>query len=65
MTDWKNIRTAPKDGTWILAINVKTNATRQHVVQYKIGKFPWVTGSAPMDFVAGLTHYQPLPEPPK
>lgn len=64
---WQPIEAAPKDGTWILAINATTNKGRQHVVHYSerhSPKFAWVTGSAPMDFVAGITHWQPLPEPP-
>ena len=62
---WLPIESAPKDGAWILAINYK-NATRQHVVQYspEREKFRWVTGSAPMDFIAGLTHWRHLPSPP-
>lgn len=66
--EWKPIETAPKDGTWILAINVETNRTRQHVVHYSErhgNKFPWVTDSAPMSFVAGITHWMPLPPAPK
>lgn len=65
---WMPIETAPRDGTWILAVNAQTNRDRQHVVHYseRHGKeFPWVTGSAPMDFVAGITDWQPLPTPPK
>jgi len=67
-SEWQSIETAPKDGTWILAINGKTNWTRQHVVHYSTrngDEFPWVTSSAPMDFVSGLTHWTPLPPPPK
>lgn len=64
---WNPIETAPKDGTWILAINAAKNPGRQHVVHYSErwgNHYPWVTGSAPMDFVAGVTHWMPLPAPP-
>ena len=65
---WQPIETAPKDGTWILAINAAKNPGRQHVVHYSErwgNHYPWVTGSAPMDFVAGVTHWMPLPPEPK
>jgi hypothetical protein len=64
---WLPIESAPRDGTWVLAINAATNRGRQHVVHYseRHGKaFPWVTSGAPMDFVAGITHWQPLPAAP-
>jgi hypothetical protein len=66
--EWFDIGLAPRDGTRILAINAATNKERQHVVYYSEhqGKrFPWVTDSAPMSFVDGLTHWMPLPPPPK
>jgi hypothetical protein len=64
---WFPIETAPTDGTWVLAVNAKTNRSRLHVVRYSErngAKFPWVRGSAHMEFVAGLTHWMPLPEAP-
>lgn len=68
-SQWQPIETAPKDGAWILAINAKNNRYRQHVVHYserhsKNTDYVWVTDSAPMSWVAGLTHWQPLPQPP-
>lgn len=67
MSEWKPIESAPRDGTWMLAINAATNPGRQHVVYYSetLGdRFPWRTGDAPMSFIAGITHWQPLPLPP-
>ena len=63
---WQTIEDAPKDGTWILAVNASTNQGRQHVVHYSgmSDKFPWVTGPDHMSFVAGLTHWMPLRKPP-
>lgn len=64
--EWHPIESAPTDGTWIQAINTD-NPNRQHIVHYSDrygSKFPWVTDSAPMSFVAGLTHWMPLPGPP-
>lgn len=65
---WQPIESAPKDGTYILAINARTNPGRQHVVHYSErynDRFTWVTDSAPMSFVNGITHWMPLPEPPQ
>ncbi len=63
--EWQQIETAPKDGTWILAINSDSNGGRPHVVHFseKHGKkFPWTTGAGA---VARMTHWMPLPEPPE
>jgi len=65
--EWQPIGTAPKDGTWILAINAETNPNRQHVVHYSEihgAKFAWMTGSGYMDWVAGITHWMPLSPAP-
>ena len=65
--EWADIKTAPKDGTWVLAINAETNPGRQHVVHYSTRhseQFPWVTDAAPMSWVAGLTHWLSLPAAP-
>lgn len=65
---WMPIETAPRDGTWILAVNAETNPERQHVVHYSERHgtlYPWITDSAPMSFVAGITHWQPLPPLPE
>jgi len=67
MSEWQPIETAPRDGTWILAINATTNPGRQHVVKYserQSKKFPWTRDETPMGWVAGLTHWMPLPDPP-
>lgn len=61
------MNTAPRDGTWILAVNAKINGKRKYIVRYSelhSTKFPWVTDAAPMSFVDGLTHWMPLPEAP-
>lgn len=68
MTDWQDIASAPRDGTWILAINAETNPGRQHVVHYSTRhseRYPWVTDSAPMAWIDGLTHWMLLSPPPK
>jgi hypothetical protein len=64
---WLPISSAPKDGTWVLAINAKTNPSRQHVVRYfeNTGIYPWKTDTGHMDWVAGITHWLPLPSAPK
>jgi len=64
---WQPIETAPKDGEWILAVNVN-NSHRLHIVHYSERHgtlYPWVKDANPMGFVAGLTHWQPLPKPPE
>lgn len=64
---WMPIETAPKDGTWVLAVNSAISQTRLHIVRYSEHdgtRFHWVRGSAPMDFVDGLTYWMPLPKTP-
>ena len=76
MTEWQPIETAPKDGTAVMlfsttwpkewgdvpvigkAYEVIDYETRQHI------SYGWqdVDGCA---FQEGLTHWMPLPEPPK
>jgi len=54
---WQPIETAPKDGTEFLAIN---NGGYQFVVWWNVDAFQCID-----DVIDNLTHWQPLPAPPK
>jgi hypothetical protein len=63
---WRPMADAPRDGTSVIAVNAATNPGRQHIVRFEDRRphQPWRTGAGPMDWVAGLTHWMPLPLPP-
>jgi hypothetical protein len=58
MSEWQPIETAPKDGTVILAW--RKHATIPMIVRFYYGE--WDSDGV---HVSHLTHWMPLPEPPK
>lgn len=73
MSEWRPIETAPKDGSWVLAIIAGYYSDDQHyipaVVQWN-GHFWTATGAGEEDpdlegrWSGALTHWMPLPAPP-
>lgn len=59
MTEWKDIETAPRDGTPILAADKGTYA---YVAEWISANRVWI-GADGMYWEP--THWMPLPEPPK
>ena len=66
MSEWRDIKTAPKDGTEILLIGTAHNMLypkpTRLVGLYKKGWW-WVVGG--QFTISHVTHWMPLPEPPK
>jgi len=60
MSEWQPIETAPKDGTWILAIK---DDFVPGVVQFRNGFFR-ESEDEEGDIDWGLTHWMQLPPPP-
>jgi hypothetical protein len=58
-SEWFDISTAPKDGTWILV----ARGTEQGVARWQPERFMWTLGAI-CSFVKP-THWQPLPAPPE
>lgn len=60
--EWQPIETAPKDRP--ILVCQKQNGiikTAHNIDEYG----NWKTGSGHMDFIVGVTHWMPLPPPPK
>ena len=71
MSEWQPIETAPRDGTVILALRfypVAIRWTGHHEWQWEAihlgGAFPLLRNAYVVNDVH-LTHWMPLPEPPK
>lgn len=64
MTEWRDIGSAPKDGTWILGWAKSDSAPyRVSWGRTQAGQLAWCTSFA--SFAEGyITHWAPLPEPP-
>lgn len=60
---WMPIETAPKDGTDVLVTSREPLTSSQPQIA---GYFDdgWFSEHAPFTRIEGLTHWQPLPEPP-
>jgi hypothetical protein len=65
MSEWHEIDTAPKDGTWILVC--EPSGTWMDVVTFRGDQWVRFNNSTYLQPVEDLspTHWQPLPEPPK
>lgn len=68
MAEWQPIETAPKDGTdLLLAVSygeirtTRLGAWRQR----RPGKYAWLQHHTFEPFTGEVTHWMPLPEPPK
>lgn len=70
MSEWKSIKTAPKDGTYILLGGCK-NGPPVQIGHWGAGRYnrskkeyerDWAHGP---NVVSGPTHWMPLPKPPK
>lgn len=64
---WQPIETAPKDGTVILAYIPKTHSHKTWMVSWsktKLGEWGWFFELSWRIVGTGITHWQPLPEPP-
>lgn len=65
-TDWQDIETAPRDGTWILA---NTAGTHPHThAPFVPDVIQWLGGRWDNGFDRSVyrpTHWMPLPAPPK
>jgi hypothetical protein len=61
---WRDIATAPKDGTHFLASHTRTPAIVEQVwFNDKLSDYPWTNGIG--SFLEGyFTHWMPLPQPP-
>jgi hypothetical protein len=62
-SQWQPIGTAPGDGSYFLICQGRNGIVR-------VGRFSpvyshWSTGSGPMDVLAEVTHWMPLPAAPK
>ena len=66
MTRWQPIETAPRDGRWVMTINVTRYGGISDMVQ-KLPSIAWWNGAAWNDGEDDLmppTHWMPLPDPP-
>ena len=63
MMEWQPIETAPKDGTWVLVCQGQNNIIRS--AKWSIDYDHWEVSSGAMSYIAGVTHWMPLPEPPQ
>lgn len=59
---WQPIETAPKDGTWILAVRSEGRPSHQTIVRWDHVDWPdnWSDG----EYTFCPTHWMPLPAPP-
>lgn len=61
--EWRPIETAPKDGSMILVCqssnNIISSASWSYIYNH------WATYPGPMGFITEVTHWMPLPQPPK
>jgi hypothetical protein len=60
MSEWQPIETAPKDGAWVMAYSEDEGP----VFVNNLGG-DWYTDGNDHWPILDLTHWQPLPEPPK
>jgi hypothetical protein len=60
--EWQPIETAPENET-ILVCQARNRIIRTARGKNEQGN--WRTGADPMDYIAGVTHWQPLPAPPE
>jgi len=64
MTEWQDISTAPKDGTWVIGANGETPTRPMRWVDNAF-KVPHYHKGELIEFMANCTHWVPLPSPPK
>jgi hypothetical protein len=64
MTNWQPIETAPKDGTWLL-LWCGWEIVGHWVEDGKRVKHGWSDDPNGIDPIFMVTHWMPLPEPPK
>ncbi len=61
--EWQPIETAPTDGTEVLVYGTCFNEGEFMLAIYQLGEWLETWNNDPIHFV--ITHWQPLPEPPK
>lgn len=77
MSEWRDIASAPKDGTEILVFGPMLNADKKsprdcmsvaYFKAFKDGTSLWCVGTTSAGFLTAmnpLTHWMPLPSPPE
>ena len=68
MSEWQPIETAPKDGTDILLVVRYGNLNKTRLGawrQQRPGEFAWLQHHTFDHFAGEVTHWMPLPDPPK
>jgi hypothetical protein len=71
MSDWQPIETAPKDGTSVLLLELLFEDLGAQAQNYTVATFRrrdgWVADieCKPMSHQDKITHWMPLPDPPK
>lgn len=71
MSEWQDIETAPKDGTWILGWPLWSTEDREGKYHKRSGEIKYVEGAGYWFTMQQTmpawspTHWMPLPEPPK
>ena len=63
MTDWQDISTAPKDGTWVLACRAGTKISS--AAYWDEDEETWLALNEAFKRTWIPTHWMPLPDPPK
>ena len=69
--EWQPIETAPKDGTMILAAHCDPARQNMTVAYWDFGSIKfniighWRTSTHEILTIGKVTHWMPLPEPPK
>lgn len=65
MSEWQDISTAPKDGSWILVYSDGIIHQVRWYSSHMNMHHSWRTASVKARGITHATHWQPLPAPPK
>ena len=67
MTEWQPMETAPRDGTHVLVYSESHGIQKSHYDDFFKRWMIYQTAEYDNEFgeLEGVTHWQPLPEPPK